>query len=414
MARSQNPIAVEGRPPEPAEACRWVGLLPAETSTLAKSPVYANGIASRLFAVSAHGARFTDKDAESWLDCDMALGAVVLGHSPSRLVDAVARQVACGTSFSVPSVLEGKLAERILTRLHPFEQIQFAKNGSDVTTAAVRLARAATGRRHVVLGSFHGWQDWSAIHHYGGGAELGILEDVKRASIWIEGQTAGHVLQAVDAAGDVAAVVICPEHWSADDLREVRNLTARAGIVLVFDEVKSGMRFGRRGVYGTVGVTPDLLCLGKGLANGMALSALLGSKPLMALLPGIRFSATHATETVAMAAALAVESMLDEIPEWPPWDGLSRQAMAALDDTIARLGLGGRLSVQGYPGTFWIGDGAGKMDSGFRTHFMHSLAAFKVFSRGYVVPSAAHGAAEFAILLEACHSALAGWAASSS
>jgi glutamate-1-semialdehyde 2,1-aminomutase len=390
---------------------RRAQLLPAETSTLAKSPVYANGIAQRLYAVSARGAHFTDVDGHRWLDCDMALGSVVWGHSHPRLVEVARRQAARGMSFSVPSVIEGELAERLVERLRKFDQIQFAKNGSDVTTAAVRLARAVTGRRHVMLGRYHGWHDWSAVHHYGNRQVLGVLEDAQRNSIWIERESAKHVLSILDGGTDPAAIVLCPEHWSTDDLREVRQLSSRRGIVLVFDEVKSGMRFGPRGVFDSKGVVPDLLCLGKGLANGSPLSAILGPRDLMRRLPDVRFSGTFATETLSMAVAVAAEDMLRDQADWPTWEDEATRVMAALTQTIETLDLRDELTVHGYPGAFWVGDLNGGLPQPFRSHFIETLARGKAFTRGYIVPSVAHGPKELARVLELAQAALTRWAA---
>lgn len=390
---------------------RRAQLLPSETSTLAKSPVYSNGIAQRLYAVSARGAYFTDLEGNRWLDCDMALGSVIWGHSHARLVEAARRQAVRGTSFSVPSVIEGELAERIIRRLRKFDQIQFAKNGADVTTAAIRLARAVTGRRHVVLGRYHGWHDWSAAHHYGNDPALGILEEVRRNSVWIEREDAEHVALSLEGAADPAAIILCPEHWTAADLQEVRRLSSRRGIILVFDEVKAGMRFGPRGVFDVKGVVPDLLCLGKGLANGSPLSALLGPRELMRRLPDVRFSGTYATETMSMAIALEAEDLLQDQAHWPVWEDVAAGVMAALARTIDHLGLGGELAVHGYPGTFWIGGPGGGFPAGFRSHFIERLACGNVFSRGYVVPSAAHGRKEMERVLELAKSALMHWAA---
>lgn len=394
-----------------AAVLRRAQLLPAETSTLAKSPVYSNGIGQRLYATSARGASFTDLEGEKWLDCDMALGSVIWGHCHPRLVEAARRQAVRGTSFSVPSVIEGELAERIVGRLRKFDQIQFAKNGADVTTAAVRLARAATGRRRVVLGRYHGWHDWSAAHHYGNGPSLGILEEAQRNSVWIEREDAEHVALSLEGSEDPAAIVLCPEHWTAEDLREVRRLSSHRGIVLVFDEVKAGMRFGPRGVFDAKGVVPDLLCLGKGLANGSPLSALLGPRELMRRLPDVRFSGTHATETMSMAIALAAEGMLQDQARWPVWEDEAAGVMAALAQTIDDLALGDALAVHGYPGTFWIGGLDGDFPPDFRSHFIERLACGNVFSRGYVVPSVAHGPKEMARVLDLARSALMHWAA---
>lgn len=365
-------------------------LLPAATSTLAKSPSYANGILHSMFAVAASGAYFTDSDGDQWLDFDMGLGSVVWGHSPARIVDSIVRQANLGICLSVPSVLEGELAERILNRLDDFEQIQFAKNGADVTTAAVRLARAVTGRKGILMGRYHGWHDWSAVHHYGQPNRLGISEDVAQASLWLERENAELVAETLENHRDVAAIIVCPEHWNIASLREVRRLASHYGVVLIFDEVKAGIRYGPRGVYGAFNVVPDLLCLGKGLANGMPLAALVGSRGLMQHLPDIRFSSTHATEALSMAAAIVGEEMLAETSCWPLWEGSARNAMRNLSSSIKNFNLTDELAVHGYSGSFWIGTPDGKVAPEFQKQFVQALANEKIFSRGYIVPSAVH------------------------
>lgn len=384
-------------------------LIPAETSTLAKSPTYINGILGRTYAVSAKGAYFTDFEGRVWLDCDMALGSIVWGHAHPTLVAAARRQATRGFSFSVPSIIEGELAERLIQRLRKFDQIQFAKNGSDVTTAAIRLARAVTGRQHVILGRYHGWHDWSAIHHYSNSSNLGVLDEAKQKSIWVTHEDAKHIISALDSGINPAAIILCPEHWNIDDLHEVRRIASRQGIILIFDEVKSGMRFGPRGVFDAKGVIPDLLCIGKGLANGAPLSALLGPRELMCQLPEVRFSGTFATETLSMAIALAAEKMLQEQTHWPPWQNNAIEIMKSISSTIESLGLSAELAVHGYPGSFFIADLNGVMPLSLRNQLIETLAHGNIFSRGYFVPSIAHGHKEMSNILELVQMALTDW-----
>jgi glutamate-1-semialdehyde 2,1-aminomutase len=398
---SMNPEAA-------ARAERRAKLLPAGTSTLAKSPFYPTGILGERYGVSAEGAYCTDLYGCRWLDMDMALGSVIWGHSEPSIVAGVVRQAALAFSLSMPSPIEGELAERILARLECFDQIQFAKSGSDVTTAAIRLARAVTGRRTVVLGRYHGWHDWSAFGHYGERATLGIPPETQKFTVWLERETAEDVAAALGQR-DVAAIIVCPEHWTAPDLQRVRSMASQSGAILIFDEVKAGMRFGRRGVFGAKGTVPDLLCLGKGLANGLPLSALAGPRALMDHLPGTRFTGTHATDTLSMAAALAGERLLERTPQWPPWQESGLSVMTALDAAIARAKLGGQLAVHGYPGCFWLGDSRGDIPPTFRTHLLTCLADERVFSRGFVVPSAAHGGAEMQLVCDVIAAALTAW-----
>lgn len=395
----------------PSDAIGRAVLLPAGTSTLSKSPDYTNGIHRRIFAASAEGAHFVDQDGRRWLDMDMGLGAVVWGHGHPVILEAITSQARLGVCFSVPPLVEGALAEQLLMRLPPFTRVQFAKNGADVTGAAVRLARKITGRGPVLVTRYHGWQDWSALPHYGDGSTLGIPGDlqVRRTAETVEA-----VATALAEGPAAAGLLVCPEHWQGDDLAALRCLTAHHGALLVFDEVKAGLRFSRHGVYGALGTVPDLLCMGKGLANGMPLSALLGSHELMCHLPGTRFSFTHASEAISLAAALAGERLLAEMACWPPWATDASELMNKMARHLEMLGLSARMSVTGYPGCFYIEDRITGDDMPTLRRFLaERLGEAGIFTRGYFLPSAAHAAADLDFLWDRLCAALTVWAENS-
>jgi len=363
------------------DLARALRVIPGGSSTRAKSPLRTG---MPVFAGSAHGCVFTDTDGRSWVDWDMALGTVVWGHSRREIVEAIEAQCRSGILYTVPAQLEFQVAEQILERLDSFASLQFFKSGSESTSAAVRLARAATGRKDIVCGTYHGWHDWAAFHHYGGRASLGIPEG--RYVRWAQRETFDAFCALISGA---AAAIVCPEHWSVDDLKRLRAECTLRGTLLVFDEVKAGIRFSARGVFGAVGVTPDLICMSKGLANGMPLAIVAGSRELMQLCRDAAITGTHAGECLSLASAAACERLLRD-SAWPPWDAAAREVMQRASDTIRDVGT--PLTVEGYPGCFGLTGG-----TGLREH----LASRGMFSLGWILPSAAHEPRHFAALADA-------------
>ena len=387
-------------------------IVPGGSSTNAKSPLRFYPPETPVFAISAEGCRFTDELGRVWLDCDMALGAVVWGHCRPEIDDAVRQQLGRGVLYSVPATIEFEVAESILGRLAAFDALRFFKNGSDAVSGAVRVARSATGRRAVVCGTYHGWHDWAAYHFYGSQAELGIPLELSSTVRWAGGETYAAFRQQMSEDNPPAAVIVCPEHWAIPDLQELRVQCSRRGSVLVFDEVKSGLRFGKRGVFATTGVVPDLLCLSKGLANGLPLSVLAGSGSLMRHCLQARLTGTHAGECLSLSAAGAAEQLLANVEAWPPWEGAARDIMADASNAINECGLQHHLVVEGYSGSFRVGaPGMPALADPFREHFIRQLAREGVFSAGYILLSAAHSQEDLSLVGRAVVKAIRGWAA---
>lgn len=258
------------------------------------------------FAVRVDGARFWDAAGREYVDWFLGGGVATLGHRHPAVQRAMERQLERGVHLSLPSGLEVEVAERIVALFPGCEQVAFGKNGSDVTSAAVRLARARTGRERVVISGYHGWQDWSKA---GAADAAGIpvalhglvheipYNDPDAARAWM----ARH-------GGEVAAIVVEPVRHadpSPEFLRTLRALADEHGALLVFDEIVTGLRVARGGAQELAGVRPDLTCLGKSLANGLPLAALAGPRRWMQHVPSIYFALTFSREALALAAARA-------------------------------------------------------------------------------------------------------------
>jgi glutamate-1-semialdehyde 2,1-aminomutase len=253
--------------------------------------------------VRAQGCRVWDADGREYLDLVMALGAVALGYAEPEVTEAAVTAVREGVVGPLPPVLEEQVASE-LRRLIPWaERLRFLKTGAEAMAAAVRLARAATGREAVLGCGYHGWLDW--CHPEGRGVPAGTralyaelpFNDPERARDLIR------------RAGDtLAAVVFEPVVLAAPDpawLAVLREETTRVGALLVADEIKTIGRLAIGGGSERWGVRPDLVVMGKAIANGFPLAAVGGRADVMAGVSRTWISSTLATEWVSLAAARA-------------------------------------------------------------------------------------------------------------
>ena len=253
--------------------------------------------------VRSQGCRVWDADGRQYLDLIMALGAVALGYAEPAVTEAAVTAVRDGVVGPLPPVLEEEVASE-LRRLIPWaERLRFLKTGAEAMAAAVRLARAVTGREAVLCCGYHGWLDWCQPGTRGVPARTGALyaelpfNDPERAR------------ELIRRAGDtLAAVVFEPVVLAAPDpawLAVLREETTRVGALLVADEIKTIGRIAIGGGSERWGVRPDLVVMGKAIANGFPLAAVGGRADVMAAVSRTWISSTLATEWVSLAAARA-------------------------------------------------------------------------------------------------------------
>ena len=266
--------------------------------------------------VRASGCRVWDTDGREYLDLIMALGAVALGYGHPAVTEAAVRAVGDGVVGPLPPVLEEEVATE-LRRLIPWmEQVRFLKTGAEAMAAAVRLARTVTGREGVLGCGYHGWLDWCQ------GADAGGVPASTRA-LYAElpFNDAEGTRRRIRAAGDaVSAVVFEPVILAPPDpewLAVLREETARVGALLIADEIKTVGRVAVGGACERYGVRPDLVVVGKAIANGFPLAAVGGRAEVMAAVARTWISSTLATEWVALAAARATLGVLADqrVPE---------------------------------------------------------------------------------------------------
>jgi glutamate-1-semialdehyde 2,1-aminomutase len=301
------------------------GLIPAGTQTLAKGPgQWVRGVAPK-YLERGRGAHVWDVDGNEFIDLSMAVGPLSLGYCYPAVDEAIREQLERGITFSLMHPLEVEVAELVRELVPHVDMVRFSKTGCDVTTAAVRLARAYTKRNRVVCCGYHGWHDW-----YIGTTDraAGIPDEVASLTNTFE----YNVLASLsDALGDdVACVILEPtvfESPKPDFLAGVRELCDRHGALLIFDEMWTGFRIALGGAQAHFGVRADLVCFSKAIANGMPISVLTGRADVMRLCErDVFFFTTFGGEALSLAAAKATMLELRE-----------RNALAAMGEKGQRL-----------------------------------------------------------------------------
>jgi len=305
------------------------------------------------------GAYFWDADGNRFLDWAMGVRAVILGHAYPAVDDAVKATIDRGVHFTRPGILEVELAEYLVDLLPVAEMVKFGKNGSDVTSAAVKLARAYTGRKYVAYCADH---PFFSIHDWFIGttpANGGIPEEASLHTLRFAYNDPASV-EALFAQypGQIAALILEPV--KSDEprdgfLQKLRAITEREGAILIFDEMVTGTRFDIRGAHHLYGVYPDLATYGKAIANGYSFSLLAGRRDLMEL-GGLRhdrrrvflLSQTHGAETTGLAACRATLDECRRVDINRYIAGIGRRLIDGVRALAAREGVGEYVRMSGF------------------------------------------------------------------
>jgi glutamate-1-semialdehyde aminotransferase len=289
-------------------------IIPAGTQTFSKGPTqYVQGVAPA-YLQSGRGSHVLDVDGNDYIDYVMGLGPVTLGYGYPRVDEAIRRQLEEGITFSLMHPLEVELSELLVDLIPCAEMVRFGKNGSDATAGAVRAARAYTGREKIACGGYHGWQDW-----YIGTTtrSKGVPRSTRELTIPFEYNNIESLRRIfAENKDEIAAVIMEPIIIAEPEdnfLPEVKELTHQNGAVLIFDEIVTGFRIALGGAQEYYGVTPDLATFGKGMANGMPISALVGRGAIMKEFDEVFYSFTFGGEALSLAAAMAtIEEMREK------------------------------------------------------------------------------------------------------
>jgi glutamate-1-semialdehyde 2,1-aminomutase len=321
-----------------------------------------------------------DIDGNRLIDYYLGMGPMILGHNPPAVIDAARAQLDKGILYAGQTETEFEAARLVCDMVPCAERVRFASSGTEVVQAALRLARAATGRATILKfeGHYHGWVDsvqWSVAPTAETWGPADRPEKVS-GSVGQDLATGEHIsvlqwndLGAVEerlARGDVAAVLMEPAMCNtsaiaprAGYLEGVRRACTRTGTVLIFDEVITGFRVAAGGAQQRLGVTPDLATFGKAIANGFPVAALAGRADLMDMFAsrGVMHGGTYNGHPVCMAATVTTLRELRSGAAYRIIDEHGRRLMQGISDIFSRHGWPAR--VQGFPGIFHVALGIG-------------------------------------------------------
>lgn len=370
------------------------------------------------FIARGKGSRVWDVDGNEFVDWGMGLRSVVLGHAYEPVLAAVRKQLELGANHTRPTLIETELAEVMADLIPSAEMVKFAKNGSDVTTAAVKLCRAYTGRDIVVRCQeqpFFSIDDWFiGDTPCNSGIPL-IVSDLTKRFHYNDLDSLKRVFEA--NPGRIACVIMEPA--STEDpkpgfLEGVKALCAEKGAILIFDEMISGFRWNIRGAQHHYGVTPDLSTFGKAVGNGFSVGALVGRRDIMQL-GGLDhdkervflLSTTHGGETHSLAAAMkTIQIMKDENVTEHLWD-LGRQLIDGFNAICSATGLNGRVEMKGLPCSPYMLflDENGQVSWEMRTLFLQEILKYGILIP-YIAPSYSHTREDVELTINACERAL--------
>lgn len=342
-----EPVPYENFAKSNALLKRSLKTIPLGAQTFSKSYIQYPEHNAPLFLTHGLGGHVWDVDGNEFIDLVSGLLPIVLGYNDPDVNQAIEKQLTKGISFSLSTELEVQLSERLCHIIPSAEKVRFAKNGTDVTSAAIRLSRAYTGRDKVIVCGYHGWQDW-----YIGSTSRnkGVPKAVSDLTVAVPYNDLEQV-EVLLKTEAIACMIMEPCNITEphkDYLSQLKALCEQYGTLLVFDEIITGFRYALGGAQDFFGVTPHLSCFGKGMGNGMPISAIVGQDAVMKEMEEIFFSGTFGGETLSLAAALATIEKIEQKKVissiWSYGDELSN----SMSGLISKHGLSNLIQLCGY------------------------------------------------------------------
>jgi glutamate-1-semialdehyde 2,1-aminomutase len=350
---------------------------------------------SPAFLVKGDGCHVWDADGNEFIEYGMGLRAVTLGHAYKPVVEAAYKQMRLGINFTRPAPIEVECAQKLLSVISGGEMVKFAKNGSDVTTAAVKLARAFTGRDRVAVCAEHPFfsvDDW-----FIGSTTMaaGIPEVVRKLTVKFHYNDLKSIVEMFKAyPGEIACLVMEPEKEEPPGknfLAEVKRLCHENGALFILDQLITGFRYNLAGAEKEYGVLPDLCTFGKGLGNGFGIAALVGKREIMEL-GGLQhkkervflLSTTFGAEGHALAAALEIMRIYEREPVIEHLYKQGDRLIKGINQLVEELHLVGHFGTMGRPCNlvYFTRDQDKKPSQPFRTLFLQ-----ETIKRGLIMPS---------------------------
>lgn len=327
-------------------------VIPGGCQTFSKMPYqHVAGVSPKLLSKGS-GCRSWDVDGNEFIDYMMSLGPNILGYADEEINSAAFQGASLGVVSSLGHPLEAVLAEKLVSLIPCAEMVRFGKNGSDVTSAAIRAARSYTGRDKIIVCGYHGWHDW-----YIGSTSrnLGVPREIQSLTLefyYNDVESLKRVFR--ENPDQIAAVIMEPVNFIEPDtgfLEAVRSVTQENNSILIFDEVITGFRMNIGGAQKHFGVTPDLACFGKAMANGYPMGALVGRSDIMSLFEKAFFSGTFAAELVSISASIATIDAIQDRGTLEHVAAMGQRLKSGYNEIASLLGISHLTTMIGYG--FW-------------------------------------------------------------
>ena len=367
------------------------------------------------------GSRIWDIDGNEYLDCSMGLTSVSLGHAFPSVIEKIQEELINGVNFQRPSYLELEMAETFLSLVPQHDMVKFAKNGSTVTTAAVKLARAKTGRKLVAFPGnhpFYSYDDWFIGTTQ---CNKGVPEEFTQLSVTFEGCNIESLRELFKKyPGQIACVITEPEKNTCSGctcnkspeifLKEAIALTQSEGALFIIDEMVTGFKTDFPGSISKYDLQPDMATWGKGIANGFSFCALTGKKEVMELGGLLNkgeekvflISSTHGAETHTMAAAIETINVFKKNNVVKKNHEIGRYLIDKCKERITEKNLEQYIQMiecEWMP-TFIFKDNTGKISTEFKTMAMQEMIAMGVLFQGVFVPCFEHSKTDIHFFVE--------------
>ncbi|MDF2456414.1 MAG: glutamate-semialdehyde -aminomutase [Cytophagaceae bacterium] len=386
-------------------------LIPAGAHTYSKADNQFSSNAPA-FIERGSGASCFDYQGNEFVDYGMGIFSVSLGHAYPEVIEKITQQLAYGNSFTRPSLLEGEFAEQLCDLIPSAEMVKFAKNGSDVTSAAIRLARAYTGKEYIIRireQPFHSFDDWFIGSTSRPG---GIPDNIKSQTISASYNNIEELQSLFDQyPNQIACLLMEPVTFDEPKdnyLQKVRELCTKKGTLLIFDEIITGFRWHLKGAQHFFGITPDISTFGKGMSNGFPCAAIVGKKEIMQLGnmngPVFLLSCTYGSELTGLTAAMATLDVFKKEPVIENLWSYGKQLIEGISQQIEFFHLHPYVRVRGYAcrPDLSFHEEDGRYSFALKTLFIQEMVKHKVLMERICI-SYSHREKELQQTLEGIH-----------
>lgn len=388
-------------------------LIPAGCHTYSKGPDQSPLLGPKVMS-HGKGAHVWDVDGNEYIDWPMGLTAVSLGHAFEPVTAAVRAELDNGVNFQCPSFLEAELAELFLDCVPTADMVKFAKNGSTVTTAALKLARAHTGRKYVAFCSDHGFFSYDDWYMGKKACNSGVPEEISNLSLTFRYNDIESVEKLFnDYPNQIAGLILEPMEFDFPEdnyLHKIQELCKKNGTVFILDEMITGLKLDFPGAHTMFGLDPDLTTWGKGVANGYSVCMLAGKREIMEL-GGLEhdkervflISTTHGAETHALAGAIETLRYTRENKTIDQDKLKGEQVEKRITQLIQDHGLESFIEIKGHP--CWLlmlfKDNNENYSDGMKTLIFQEMVKYGVLFRGTFNFSPSHTQEDIDLTIDA-------------